>query len=94
MTAPQAPVYVIALTNPLWVRAYLPETELGRIRPRAGGHPGQLPRKPQPHHAAATVHRHGNPRGHQSGCGGLAVPQALGLECDRLRFAQPSEPKA
>lgn len=32
MTSPSAPVYVIALTNPLWVRAYVPESELGRIR--------------------------------------------------------------
>ncbi len=32
MTSPQAPVYVIALTNPLWVRAYVPEDELGRIQ--------------------------------------------------------------
>ncbi|MBU6418201.1 MAG: efflux RND transporter periplasmic adaptor subunit [Proteobacteria bacterium] len=32
MTSPSAPVYVIALTNPLWVRAYVPESDLGRIR--------------------------------------------------------------
>ncbi|WP_297367719.1 efflux RND transporter periplasmic adaptor subunit [Acidocella sp.] len=31
MTSPSAPVYVIALTNPLWVRAYVPEGDLGRI---------------------------------------------------------------
>lgn len=29
MTSPSAPVYVIALTNPLWVRAYVPESDLG-----------------------------------------------------------------
>ena len=32
MTSPSAPVYVLALTNPLWVRAYVPESELGRVR--------------------------------------------------------------
>ncbi len=32
MTSPSAPVYVIALTNPLWVRAYVPESELGRVQ--------------------------------------------------------------
>ena len=32
--------YTLALTDPLWVRAYVPETDLGRIRPgsRAGQH--------------------------------------------------------
>lgn len=33
MTAPSTPVYIIALTNPIWVRAYVPEAELGRVRP-------------------------------------------------------------
>ncbi len=33
MASPQTPVYTIALTNPLWVRAYVPETSLGRIIP-------------------------------------------------------------
>ena len=32
MASPGTPVYTIALTNPLWVRAYVPETDLGRIR--------------------------------------------------------------
>jgi HlyD family secretion protein len=32
MASPQKPVYTLALTDPLWVRAYLPETELGKIR--------------------------------------------------------------
>lgn len=32
MASPATPVYTIALTNPLWVRAYVPETDLGRIR--------------------------------------------------------------
>ncbi|MGE4482591.1 efflux RND transporter periplasmic adaptor subunit [Acidocella sp.] len=32
MTSPSTPVYIIALTNPLWVRAYVPESDLGRIQ--------------------------------------------------------------
>ena len=32
MASPTTPVYTIALTSPLWVRAYVPEAELGRIR--------------------------------------------------------------
>lgn len=32
MASPSTPVFTIALTSPLWVRAYVPETELGRIR--------------------------------------------------------------
>ncbi len=31
MASPQKPVFSMALTNPLWVRAYLPEPMLGRI---------------------------------------------------------------
>ena len=33
MAAPQHPVYTLAITDPLRVRAYVPETMLGRIRP-------------------------------------------------------------
>ena len=33
LVAPQTPVYTIALDNPVWARVYLPETELGRVRP-------------------------------------------------------------
>ncbi len=33
MTSPQTPVYTLALTNPVWVRAYIPETDLGKIYP-------------------------------------------------------------
>jgi HlyD family secretion protein len=33
MASPQRPAYTIALTNPLWVRAYVDETDLGRVRP-------------------------------------------------------------
>ena len=32
MATPATPVFTIALPSPLWVRAYVPETELGRIR--------------------------------------------------------------
>jgi HlyD family secretion protein len=31
MASPQKPVYTIALTNPLWVRAYVAEPDLGKI---------------------------------------------------------------
>jgi HlyD family secretion protein len=33
MASPQRPVYTLALTSPLWVRAYVGETDLGRIQP-------------------------------------------------------------
>src|SRR5512139_1425955 len=33
MASPQKPVFTLALTDPLWVRAYLPETQLGKIHP-------------------------------------------------------------
>ena len=33
MAFPNRPVFTLALTNPLWVRAYIPETELGKIAP-------------------------------------------------------------
>lgn len=32
MASPAVPVYTIALLNPKWVRAYVPESDLGRIR--------------------------------------------------------------
>jgi membrane fusion protein YbhG len=32
MASPATPVYTIALPSPLWVRAYVPESDLGRIR--------------------------------------------------------------
>ena len=32
---PQSPVYTLALTDPVWVRTYLPETYLGQIKPGA-----------------------------------------------------------
>jgi len=31
MASPSTPVYTIALTSPLWVRAYVPEADLGRL---------------------------------------------------------------
>lgn len=31
MATPQTPVFTLALTNPVWVRAYVPEAELGRL---------------------------------------------------------------
>ena len=31
MATPQTPVFTLALDNPLWVRAYLPEPELGKV---------------------------------------------------------------
>ncbi len=33
MASPQLPVYTVALDNPVWARVYLPETELGHVRP-------------------------------------------------------------
>lgn len=30
---PQSPIYTVALTDPVWVRAYVGERDLGRIRP-------------------------------------------------------------
>ena len=33
MASPQHPVYTMALTDPVWVRAYIPGPELGKIRP-------------------------------------------------------------
>ena len=32
MASPATPVFTVALTSPLWVRAYVPESELGRVR--------------------------------------------------------------
>ena len=33
MASPNTPVYTIALTQPLWVRAYVPEAQLGKLEP-------------------------------------------------------------
>jgi len=32
MAAPQTPVFTLALTDPVWVRAYIPEPDMGKIR--------------------------------------------------------------
>jgi HlyD family secretion protein len=47
MASPQRPVYTLALTDPLWVRAYIGETDLGRIHPgmRATVHTDSYPGK-------------------------------------------------
>jgi HlyD family secretion protein len=47
MASPQRPVFTLAITNPKWVRAYVAEADLGRIRPgmtasiNTDSHPGQ-----------------------------------------------------
>lgn len=33
MASPQRPVYTLALINPLWVRVYVQETDLGKLKP-------------------------------------------------------------
>ena len=33
MASPQRPVYTLALTDPLWVRTYAQETDLGKLKP-------------------------------------------------------------
>lgn len=33
MAFPQTPVYTLAIMNPVWVRAYLPESVLGKVKP-------------------------------------------------------------
>ena len=33
MASPQTPVFSLAFTNPVWVRAYVPETALGKLAP-------------------------------------------------------------
>jgi HlyD family secretion protein len=35
MASPQRPVYTLAITDPKWVRAYVSETDLGRLHPGA-----------------------------------------------------------
>lgn len=39
MASPQVPVYTLALTNPVWVRAYVSERDLGKIHP---GQPAEI----------------------------------------------------
>jgi HlyD family secretion protein len=33
MASPQRPVFTLAITDPKWVRAYVTEADLGRVRP-------------------------------------------------------------
>lgn len=48
MASPQRPVYTLALTDPVWVRTYLPETYLGLVRAGAQAwvHTDSHPDKP------------------------------------------------
>ncbi len=47
MASPQKPAYTLALIDPLWVRVYVPETDLGKLRPGSraevstDSHPGK-----------------------------------------------------
>jgi len=47
MASPQRPVFTLAITDPKWVRAYVTEADLGRIRPgmaatlSTDSHPGE-----------------------------------------------------
>lgn len=47
MASPQRPVYALAITDPKWVRAYVSEVDLGRIKPgmrarvTTDSHPGE-----------------------------------------------------
>jgi HlyD family secretion protein len=47
MASPQQPVYTLALTQPLWVRTYVDEPDLGKVRPgmRAVVHTDSFPGK-------------------------------------------------
>ncbi len=36
MASPQRPAFTLAITDPKWVRAYVAEPDLGRVRRRAG----------------------------------------------------------
>lgn len=60
MASPQLPVFSLALTDPVWVRAYVPETELDRVQP---GVP-------------ATVHTDSGPEGGFGGWVGYVSPTA------------------
>ncbi|MBB3180268.1 HlyD family efflux transporter periplasmic adaptor subunit [Variovorax sp. Sphag1AA] len=47
MASPQRPVFTLAITDPKWVRAYVTESDLGRVKPgmaatlHTDSHPGQ-----------------------------------------------------
>ncbi len=36
MASPRRPVFTLALTNPVWIRAYVPQTDMGKIFPGMG----------------------------------------------------------
>ncbi|MGA8258732.1 MAG: efflux RND transporter periplasmic adaptor subunit [Arenicellales bacterium] len=38
IASPDRPVYTLALTDPMWVRAYVSETDLGKVRPGMPAH--------------------------------------------------------
>jgi HlyD family secretion protein len=50
MASPSVPALTLALTHPVWARVYLPETELGKVRPgmRAQIHSDSFPGKAFP----------------------------------------------
>jgi HlyD family secretion protein len=60
MASPERPVFSLALTDPVWVRAYVPETDLGRVQP---GTP-------------ATVHTDSGPKEGYPGWVGYVSPTA------------------
>jgi HlyD family secretion protein len=60
MASPQTPVLTLALTDPIWIRGYLDETDLGKV------HPGD----------AATVTTDSYPDKHYSGWVGFISPTA------------------
>ncbi len=60
MASPQTPVLTLALNHPLWVRAYLSETDLGKVKPGM----------------AATIHTDSYPDKSYSGWIGYISPTA------------------
>jgi HlyD family secretion protein len=38
MTSPQLPAYALSIVNPVWIRAYIAETDLGRVKPGESAH--------------------------------------------------------
>ena len=60
MVSPQTPVLTLALNHPLWVRAYLSETDLGKVKPGM----------------AATIHTDSYPDKSYSGWIGYISPTA------------------
>lgn len=52
MVTPASPIFALALTNPKWVRVYVSEPDLGRIRP---GMPATVTTDSQPDPFAGTI---------------------------------------